>query len=595
MEDEKAPLSRRVPGAARVAPGASARPVLPAAVIERMRAAIDAERGEARDRSAESTSARQSNGAGNQTTPAEPITEPIPRVGLSSDAAGDAGASASARSETAAPGSRTSKRKSRPKREGRPTPPRTEPADPTTHQQAATPREVTVPTQARAPESAPELAQRNGTATTDPSVEQPAALAQPMAAPASAVIPGAAPLSDTAPLADIAPLADLAPRPEAPPQVESATPSRLGLRPEHAADPKPELHRSHAAPGRSRASLDGSGRPGLGERAQPAPRVPDKERRPSSAPAPVRPGARSKRIGQRSAGLRGLASGRIVASVVVLVAAASVVIALSMRGTSRESSNRSVTRMTALQKEVLATRQLAANWVAQEASTSARVACDPAMCAAIGNAGFSRSELDVLGDHSPAPLTSDFVVETAYVRTLLGTSFAANNAPDVIAAFGKGAASIQIRLIAKDGAAAYQRALTSDFTASKDLAGTLLSQQGNGQITALAAARTQMAAGEVDIRAVYALIYLAAVNPIEVIDFGNVARDASEGLQLRYVDLAANDTAAHLDANAYRAWMLKSLKTAPYRYLWANFVTLQNGIKVLRVDFGAPTPLGLKQ
>src|SRR5580704_6351390 len=58
-----APLSRRVPGAARLGPGQPVPPVLPESVLNRMQAAIDAEhaRGEVRGRG-------------------EPNTEPLPRV-----------------------------------------------------------------------------------------------------------------------------------------------------------------------------------------------------------------------------------------------------------------------------------------------------------------------------------------------------------------------------------------------------------------------------------------------------------------------------------------------------------------------------------
>ena len=62
MEEEGLPLRRRIPGAARAAPGPSARPVLSEPLLERMQAAIDAAKGP----------------PANQDP--EPLTEPIPRI-----------------------------------------------------------------------------------------------------------------------------------------------------------------------------------------------------------------------------------------------------------------------------------------------------------------------------------------------------------------------------------------------------------------------------------------------------------------------------------------------------------------------------------
>src|SRR5271165_1520561 len=114
MEDEKSPLSRRVPGAARAAPTAPARPVLAAEVLARMRAAIDAERAEAAEPGPDSAAPRGSVAAripapaseptaaserpprrksrrtprlatgasGSSLADDEPVTEPLPRIRL---------------------------------------------------------------------------------------------------------------------------------------------------------------------------------------------------------------------------------------------------------------------------------------------------------------------------------------------------------------------------------------------------------------------------------------------------------------------------------------------------------------------------------
>jgi hypothetical protein len=587
MEDEKTPLSRRVPGAARAAPAASARPVLPPAVLERMRAAIDAERGEAREPSPSAMSAPESGAAGAPAGVPEPITEPMPRIQASASGS-QARASAPAASKAVPQQDRTPTRRSRGKRDRRQTPSRTVPPPDTTFEHQPTALEVSLPAQAMSPESTVQgvkPGELNGAAAASTLEMLPATQTQPAATSGAEAKPEAPPLADTAPLAD------LVPRPEPPPRVEPTVPSRSDARPEHAADPKPELHRGRAAPTGFKAALDGVTRTSPNGRAQAAARAPDKER-PPSAPTRVRPGPPTTHTGRQPAGLRRLGTGRLVAAAVVVIAAASVAIPLSLGGTSTNSSPR---HLTPAQRAVLVTRQAAATWVAHEVSDSTPVACDPAMCAAIENAGFPQGDLTVLRPQSGAPLSSDLVAETAYVRTLLGTSFSTRDAPTIIAAFGKGAASIQIRAIAQGGAAAYRNQLTEDTAASKAFGAVLLDQQGFQEITVLPIAKTQMASGAVDMRVLDAIFLLAAKNPIEIIDFGNAAAGASQGVPLRYVDLAINGKAARMTTDAYRMWMLKTLATATYRPLWTKTLQLRDGTVELRIGFGAPTPPGLKQ
>jgi len=149
--------------------------------------------------------------------------------------------------------------------------------------------------------------------------------------------------------------------------------------------------------------------------------------------------------------------------------------------------------------------------------------------------------------------------------------------------------------MAPDGATAYRSELRSDFVNRKQLASILLGLHGKNQITVSSIAHAQMAAGDVDMRVLIAMVQLADGNPIKVIDFGNIAEGASLGVPLRYVDLAEDGRLANMSTPDYLAWMQKTLKAIPYHVLRAVTVRLHGTQAALRVEFAAPTPLGIKE
>ena len=145
-----------------------------------------------------------------------------------------------------------------------------------------------------------------------------------------------------------------------------------------------------------------------------------------------------------------------------------------------------------------AVRAKAARWVAQQVSPGVTVSCDQVMCAALEARGFPRHDLLVLGPVSPDPRHSAVVVETAAVRALFGTSLDLAWAPAVLASFGSGPAGITVRVIASHGAVAYQTALVGELAARKAVGASLLTDR---RISVTAAARAQLTAGLVDLRA----------------------------------------------------------------------------------------------
>jgi hypothetical protein len=241
---------------------------------------------------------------------------------------------------------------------------------------------------------------------------------------------------------------------------------------------------------------------------------------------------------------------------------------------------------------VATVRGQAATWVAQQVAADAIVACDPAMCSVLQAKGIAASRLLVLESGNADPLGSDVVMATAAVRAQFGSRLASVYAPEVLASFGRGSARIVVRAVAPDGAAAYQAALRADLQARMLVGRQLLD---NPRLAASASARRQLVAGDVDSRLLTTLATLAALYPIDVAGFGGSGAQASPGVPLRLADISG---AAGLDGT-HSAASLASLKgfllaqRAPYLPAEVKTVRLATGQAVLRVEFTAPSPLGL--
>jgi hypothetical protein len=118
---------------------------------------------------------------------------------------------------------------------------------------------------------------------------------------------------------------------------------------------------------------------------------------------------------------------------------------------------------------------------------------------------------------------------------------------------------------------------------------------GGARIRTLRVARQQLAGGDVDTRLLYAITALAAVEPIDILNFGSSATDPSDGLPLRYADLAEQDRAAHRSRTAYVKTLAKVLNgiSAPFGPIRSQTVKVSGGTYVLRIEVSAPSPLGL--
>ncbi len=231
-------------------------------------------------------------------------------------------------------------------------------------------------------------------------------------------------------------------------------------------------------------------------------------------------------------------------------------------------------------------RDQAAAWVARQISAGAIVACDPAMCSALVQQGIPAANLLVLGPESADPLGSSVVLATTAVRNMFGARLATVYAPQTLASFGTGQARIDVRAMAPDGAAAYRGALAADLRARRAAGAQLLA---NPRIILPPAARSELAAGEVDARLLIILAAMAVNGPVHILAFGDQGPGASMGTPFRSAEILA--------AGASGPAMLAFVRAqrAPYLPAQSGLSLAPGGGTELTIGFTAPGPLGLLQ
>jgi hypothetical protein len=279
----------------------------------------------------------------------------------------------------------------------------------------------------------------------------------------------------------------------------------------------------------------------------------------------------------------------VVALAIVLIAGGVVTLVLSSRGTgstvvqssdSKAAKNRAAVRLAA---DVAS----AATWVAAQVNRTAVVACDPEACQALAQHGFPASQLTRLGPKAKYPLKATIVVDTPTLRHQLGV----DQAPVVLAGFGRGADRITVRVMAPHGAAAYTSALREDRRQRQALGSGLLTSR---QIEVTPAARSAMAAGDVDTRLLVIITAMASQHPIDILVFGRTWSGTTAGIPLRTAYFAAKVPAAYLSQAAYIQAMIGVLQIQPRAYRPVHITTVRlAGQLALRVEFPAPSPLGL--
>ena len=233
----------------------------------------------------------------------------------------------------------------------------------------------------------------------------------------------------------------------------------------------------------------------------------------------------------------------------------------------------------------------AARWIGAQVSTDAIVSCDPQMCAVLEAHGIRAGRLLPLGGSNSAPLGSDLIVSTESVRSEFGARLDNVYAPVALASFGTGSAQTAIRVVAAEGSAAYMRSLRADVAARASVGSQLLQ---NSRLHASGPARRALAAGQVDSRLLAAFAALAHMYRVDVVDFQKAASGASPGMPLRTADIApAGPGIRHRPNSLASLERFMRNQLASFRPASVSIVRLGSSRQVLRVEYGAPSPLGL--
>ena len=230
-----------------------------------------------------------------------------------------------------------------------------------------------------------------------------------------------------------------------------------------------------------------------------------------------------------------------------------------------------------------AAQSAAVAWIAGQVSTAATIGCYPAMCAALQAHGVSASRLVPLGSRLTGVPGADVIATLPSA----GKSLVDQYAPALIASFGSGGSRIEVRTVARDGAAAYQSALRTDLAARQSAAAQLLK---NPRIEFSAADAARMTAAEVDSRLLATLAALSTQFTLRVTAFG----DSSPGAPLLYREVTvASDGAGNSTATLAAALAMVKAQESPYQPAQCAIVRLGTGQAVLLVEFASPSPLGL--
>jgi hypothetical protein len=232
-----------------------------------------------------------------------------------------------------------------------------------------------------------------------------------------------------------------------------------------------------------------------------------------------------------------------------------------------------------------AAQSAAVAWITSQVSGTAVIGCYPAMCASLEAHGVSAGRLVALGPGMTGVLKTD-VIATLPAAGKAGRTLADQYAPALIASFGAGSSRIEVRAVARTGAAAYQSALRSDLAARKSAGAQLLR---NPRLRFTAADAAQLRAGEVDSRLLATLAALSTQFTLRVTAFGDSAPGGPQFFREVTVASDGGSAAARLAA----ALAMVSEQESPYLPAHSAIVRPGTGQAALTIEFASPSPLGL--
>jgi hypothetical protein len=278
--------------------------------------------------------------------------------------------------------------------------------------------------------------------------------------------------------------------------------------------------------------------------------------------------------------------------VLAVVAAAAVALAAlqfagafatpASRAVRAPNPSRAATRSVSASPAAVAQSEAVA-WITGQVSTAASIGCYPAMCAALQAHGVSATRLVQLGSTLTGVLGTDVIATLPSADETLVDQYA----PALIASFGSGGSRIEVRGVARGGAAAYQSALRADLAARRSAAAQLLK---NPRIDFSAVDAASMTADEVDSRLLATLAALSTEFTLRVTAFG----DSSPGAPLLYREVTvASAGPGNSTAPLAAALAMVKAQESPYLPAYSEIVRLGTGQAVLVIEFASPSPLGL--
>jgi len=233
-----------------------------------------------------------------------------------------------------------------------------------------------------------------------------------------------------------------------------------------------------------------------------------------------------------------------------------------------------------------AVQSAAAAWITSQVSGTAVIGCYPAMCASLEAQGVSASRLVPLGSGMTGVLKTD-VIATLPAAIGADSTLVDQYAPALIASFGTGSSRIEVRAVARTGAAAYQSAVRSDLAARKSAAAQLLR---NPRLKFTAADAAQLRAGAVDSRLLATLAALSTQFTLRVTSFGD---SAPGGPQFFREVTVASDGGRTGAATLAAALAMVNAQESPYQPVHSAIVRPGTGQAALTIEFASPSPLGL--
>ena len=150
----------------------------------------------------------------------------------------------------------------------------------------------------------------------------------------------------------------------------------------------------------------------------------------------------------------------------------------------------------------------------------------------------------------------------------------------VLASFGSGAARVDIRVVAPDGAAAFKAQLASEHLHLVSAGMQLLR---NKNIEASPAVRAPLLAGQVDPRLLVTLSALASATPVRLVTFDDSSPGASTVVALRGAEIDAASTAG---LSAMLAFL--HAQQAPYLPAAVAVARSASGQSLVTVRYDAP-------